>query len=234
MNKAFFITGTDTGIGKTFFAASLAASLKNKGLSVGVFKPIESGCRVSMGEVIPEDATLLKRASGCRLSMEKICPYPLKKALTPALAAGEENVRVDPNKMASLFEEIVDSHDVTIVEGAGGLMSPLFDDWTVLTLVRRLKLPVISVVGSRLGAINHALMTERILLDESIGFAGHVINNLFGSSDISICSNPEMIAAFSRRPVLAVLPHLDAPWMEPDLFDAHFDTGVLDLDREGY
>lgn len=234
MNKAFFITGTDTGIGKTFFAASLAASLKNNGLSVGVFKPVESGCRVSMGETIPEDATLLKRASGCRLSREKICPYPLKKALAPALAAGMENVRVELEKIATLFEEIVDSHDVTIVEGAGGLMSPLFGDWTVLSLVRRLNVPVISVVGSRLGAINHALMTERILLDESIGFAGHVVNNLFGSSDLSTSSNPEMIAAFSRRPVLAVLPHLDSPWMEPDLFDAHFDIGVIDLDREGY
>lgn len=234
MSKAFFITGTDTGIGKTFFAASLASSLKNKGLSVGVFKPVESGCKFSRGEPVPEDATLLKRASGCELELDKICPYPLRQPIVPSLAAQTENVLVDVERIAALFENIVDSHDVTIVEGAGGLMSPLFNDWTVLALMRRLNVPAINVVGSKLGAINHALLTERVILDESIGLVGHVVNNLFGSSDFSISSNPEVITAFARRPVLAVLPHVNSPWMEPELFDSHFDSGLLDLDSEGF
>ena len=230
MNKAFFITGTDTAVGKTFFAASLAAALHDAGLKVGVFKPIESGCRVVDGRAMPSDANLLKTASGTDQEIEEICLYRLREALAPSEAASIEGVRIDPSLIIEAFDRIVQEHEVTLVEGAGGPYAPLYESWTVLELMRELNAPVINVVGSKLGAINHTLLTERVLLEESLELLGHAINNLHGSKDPACITNPELIAKFARRPILCVLPKVDAPWLEPRLFEAHFNMSVLDLD----
>ena len=229
LKKAFFITGTDTDSGKTFFAASLAAALFDAGYSVGVFKPIESGCRKVDGELVPEDASLLKKASGTDQPLSDICLYRLAEPLAPSEAARMQGVTVEPERVVRAFEQIADTHDITLVEGAGGLMAPLFDRWTVLELARQLNVPVIHVVGSKLGAINHTLLSERVILEESVELVGHVINNLYGSDDRAALTNPDLVKRLARRPVLAVLPRSESPWLAPGGFNKRFDLNVLAL-----
>jgi dethiobiotin synthetase len=227
MGASFFITGTDTGVGKTFFAASLAAALKDRGYSVGVFKPIESGCESKEGELFPADARKLWRAAGEVQSLDQICPVRLSAPLAPGEAARLEGVMIDRNRIIRVYEETVETFDVTIVEGAGGLFVPLYEGWTVLELIRELGVPVINVVGSKLGAINHALLTERAILAESVELFGHVINNLLGDQDPAVKSNPGQIAAQSVVPILGVLPPCPDPWLDPGSFAECFDLQAL-------
>ena len=229
MGKAFFITGTDTSVGKTFFAASLACSLRDAGYKVGVFKPIESGCSTIDGKKIPNDAGLLKRVSGCEADIETICPYCLEDALAPAMAAEKESLKISTDRILEIFEQISMDHDVTLVEGAGGVLAPLYKSVKVIDLMRMLDLPVINVVGSKLGAINHTLLTEWAILDESLGLVGHVINNLYGTKDKAVQTNPALIARHVRRKILCVLPKVNDPWLDPKTFKDHFDMGVLEL-----
>src|SRR5574342_1096525 len=122
MGGGLFITGTDTGVGKTFFACGLAALLRDYGYRVGVMKPAETGCAERDGELLAEDAVRLKEASGCREPIEKICPYRLRDPLAPSVAAGRADVNIDIDRLMTIYHEIKSNHDVTIVEGAGGLM----------------------------------------------------------------------------------------------------------------
>ncbi len=230
MGKAFFVTGTDTDVGKTFFAASLASYLKSAGYNIGVFKPIESGCATIDGKMVPGDAMTLKRASGCELDMETICPYCLKEAVAPSVAAKNANLFVDVNLILNSFDVLRNEHDVVLVEGAGGVLAPLFDSVKVVDLMRMLAIPAINVIGSKLGAVNHALLTERTILDESLGMIGHVINNLHGVDDPAIQSNPDLIKKHARRKVLGVLPKANGPWLAPDTFKENFDLVALELE----
>src|SRR6185503_12356190 len=130
MGSGIFITGTDTGVGKTFFAATLAAYLRDAGYRVGVMKPAETGCEESDGALIPADALLLKDASGCTEPIERICPYRLAEPLAPSIAAERAGVKIDIDHLMAVYGGIKAGHDVTLVEGAGGLLVPLLPGYT--------------------------------------------------------------------------------------------------------
>src|SRR5690606_6029361 len=130
MGRGIFITGTDTGVGKTFVAASMAAYLRQRGHRVGVMKPAETGCPERSGVLIPEDATRLKEASGCAEPIEKICPYRFAEPLAPSIAAERAGRKIDVDLLLATYGEISAEHDVTLVEGAGGLMVPLLPSYT--------------------------------------------------------------------------------------------------------
>ncbi|MGH7929640.1 MAG: dethiobiotin synthase, partial [Candidatus Binatia bacterium] len=130
MSKGVFITGTDTGVGKTFFACALAAYLKDLGYKIGVMKPAETGCDAGDGKIAPLDALALKEASGCDLPLEKICPYQFREPLAPSVAAEREGRQIDINRLMDAYHEISSAHDITLVEGAGGLMVPLLPSYT--------------------------------------------------------------------------------------------------------
>ena len=159
MGKAIFITGTDTGVGKTFVAATLAACLRAAGYRVGVMKPAETGCAESDGTLIAEDAMRLKGASGCAAPIEKICPYRFPYPLAPSIAAERAGVKIDIDHLRAVYDDMSSSHDVTLVEGAGGLMVPLLPSYTYADFARVFKLPILIVAANRLGAINHLLLT---------------------------------------------------------------------------
>src|SRR5262245_17110266 len=106
MGSGVLITGTDTGVGKTFFACGLAALLKESGYEVGVMKPVETGCSQDDGKLAPQDALALKEASGCVVSLERICPYQLREPLAPSVAAEREGTRIDINRLMSVYNEI--------------------------------------------------------------------------------------------------------------------------------
>lgn len=178
MNYSYFITATDTGAGKTLVASSIARALRLKGRDVGVMKPVESGCVDKDGTLEPDDALTLKEASSSADSIEDICPYRLALPLSPHLAARLSGVRIDFEVIKSAFRKLSDRHGVMLVEGAGGLLTPLTDELTVADLAATLGLPLVIVAPSRLGVINHTLLTVEAARARGLEVASVILNEL--------------------------------------------------------
>ncbi|MEK7829395.1 MAG: dethiobiotin synthase, partial [Deltaproteobacteria bacterium] len=159
--KGFFITGTDTGVGKTFVTAGIVSALRGKGANVGVMKPVETGCPEKNGRLEPQDAIFLKKMSGVDDDMDLINPYRFKVSLSPAVASRVEGKTVELNRIKECYDKLASRHSMMFVEGAGGLLAPINEDETVADLIKLLNLPIIIIAASRLGAINHTLLTVR-------------------------------------------------------------------------
>jgi dethiobiotin synthetase len=173
--SGLLVTGTDTGVGKTVVACALAADLVRRGLNIAVWKPAETGWNPSAEET--SDAARLQRAAGSTEPLEVICPYRLREALAPAVAARVEGVFIDLGHLARLYHERRVSSDVLIVEGAGGLLVPLVDRTTYADLARDLDLSLLIVAPNRLGVINHTALTARVAAAEGLRVIGFVLNN---------------------------------------------------------
>jgi dethiobiotin synthetase len=197
MPKGIFITGTDTGVGKTFIACGLAALLRDFGYRVGVMKPAESGCTERDGQLFPEDAVLLKKASGCEVPLDKICAYPLREPLAPSVAAERQNITIDIEKLIDTYNEICSSHDITLVEGAGGLMVPLLPSYTYADFARVLKLPLVVVAANRLGMINHLLLTLEHARCKGLSVLGYVLNQVESELSLAAETNREALATLT-------------------------------------
>ena len=152
--KGIFITGTDTGIGKTIVTCGIALSLKAKGLDVGIMKPIETGCNPN-----PEDALFYKTMLQLDDTLNTICPIQLKAPLAPSVAAEQENKVISLSHITDTYKKLSQEHDFILVEGAGGLMVPVLDDILMAHLPVILKIPIILVAGNKLGGINHTLLS---------------------------------------------------------------------------
>ena len=174
--KGIFITGTDTGVGKTYVARGIARTLTGGGIDVGVMKPAETGCRRRFGHLIPSDASSLMKATGVRDSLDLVNPYRFSKPLAPSVAAELAGKYVDPARIISSFLRISKRHDFTIVEVAGGIMVPLSVDYLYLDLAKSLRLPVLIVSRPGLGTINHTLLTISALKKRRLQIAGVVMN----------------------------------------------------------
>jgi len=192
LQRAFLVTGTDTGIGKTTVSCAIAAAAASRGCKVGVLKPIETGCRPDpRGVLIPEDAERLRYFSGCREPIDTICPYRFTDPLAPSIAAVRDGheIRVD-----------------AIVE-TGGLLVPIWGDTTFADLALEAKLPLLIVVGNRLGAINHAQLTAGWARAVGLETAGYVINTLSAEEDLATKTNVDVLAELLGPP-LGILPWL--------------------------
>lgn len=208
MARSIFITGTDTGVGKTLVSCSLAALLRDLGYRVGVMKPVETGCSQRDGQLFPEDAVRLKEASGCGAPMEKICRYRFAEPLAPSIAAERTGDRIDIDHLLNLCEEISSGHDVTLVEGAGGLMVPLLPSFTYADFARTAKLPLIVVAANRLGAINHLMLTLEHALCKELNVIGYVLNCSTDQMSLARETNREVLANLTGVPCLAELPFI--------------------------
>jgi dethiobiotin synthetase len=210
--RALFVTGTDTGAGKTFVTCALAAALAERGLSVGVFKPIETGCELHERPRVGADCERLLAAAGGRQDPSTVASYLFGLPAAPLVAAANERVTIDIERIARDFAAVASAHDFTLVEGAGGLMVPIRERFTYLDLVRRLELPVLVVVGSRLGCINHALLTLSALDSAGATTAGFVVNCLDPETDgpASPSRNHDAIAAFTNARDLGLFSHQPA------------------------
>lgn len=207
---AVLVTGTDTGVGKTLVSTAIVASLTERGFSVGVYKPVETGCEVRRGQRIGRDCERLRAAAGGRQDPASVASYLLELPAAPLVAARAESVTIDIDRLARDYAAVASSHDVTVVEGAGGLLVPITDAFTTLDLARRLALPVLVVVGSRLGCINHALLTLSVLEARDVGCAGFIVNCVAPDAGgaASPSRNRETIAAFTSAPDLGLFPHV--------------------------
>lgn len=231
MGSGIFITGTDTGVGKTFFACGLAAWLKDAGYRVGVMKPAETGCETGTGTLVPQDAVALKEASGCQVPLERICPYQLREPLAPGVAAEREGVHIDVEKLIDLYSEIRAAHDVTIVEGAGGLLVPIQPSYTYADLALVLKLPVLVIAANRLGVINHMLLTVEHAACRGLRVLGYVLNDMEREPSLAADTNREALVSLTGIPCLGELPYLqgaEARKMPPiDVMEERLDLKFL-------
>lgn len=175
-SRGLFITGTDTGVGKSLVAAALAKMLTDRGINVGVMKPVETG--VTDPEGLGPDAALLKWAANSSQSDQQICPYRLRDPLAPAVAASREQVRINYSSLLEQAQLTIDSHDFTIIEGAGGLMVPLAGGLLMADFAQALKLPLLVVCRPNLGTINHTLLTLFAAKSMDLPVAGYLVNNM--------------------------------------------------------
>ncbi len=207
--KGVFITGTDTGVGKTFVAAGIASALKKRGINVGVMKPIHTGCKTRRGILIPEDSVKLAKSANVDDPLGLITPYIFKEPVAPYIAAKENSITIDLHRIIKSFNTLVTWHDFMIVEGIGGVLVPLTRNFFVADLIRRLKLPAIIVTRSGLGTINHTLLTIHCLKERKIPIKGIVINDsIKGKKTLAEKTLPETIESLSGVPVLGRIPYL--------------------------
>ena len=201
---SFFITGTDTGVGKTFVACGIAAALRARGLRVGVMKPVETGCGPA-GARRPADANALRHAAGSALDLGRICPWQLQAPLAPDVAARLEGDRVDPARIVSIYQEIERAHDITLVEGAGGLLVPIDGRYTMADLARDPALPLLVVVDSKLGASSHTLLTLEAAAARGLTVIGYILNRAAPDDDAATVTNADLLARCTDVPCLGTL-----------------------------
>jgi dethiobiotin synthetase len=210
MARGLFITGTGTGVGKTYVAALIARSLRAAGKRVGVYKPVASGCEQREGKLESPDAIALWEAAGQPGTLEQVCPQLFAAPLAPHLAARAEGKRVDQSLLRSGLEFWRESSDVVLVEGAGGLMSPISDDDYNADLAEEFGYPLVIVAANVLGTINATLQTL-ITADtfrEGLPIAGIVLNSPAAlADDPSTESNSDELARRCVPPLLAKIEH---------------------------
>jgi dethiobiotin synthetase len=212
----FFITGTDTGVGKTHFTAWLARQLAAAGYRVGAYKPVCSGAIVTNGREAWEDAERLASALGNAWPIERIAPQCFREPLAPPVAAALECREVDEPLLIVGADWWNDRVDILLIEGAGGWMSPVSRQWTNADLALRLKSPVILIAGNRLGVINHSLLSVSAIR-QRCDLAGIVLNEL-SPADTGlprgfdpVQSNREEIERRSGLRLWGVLSHGERP-----------------------
>jgi dethiobiotin synthetase len=207
--RGIFITGTDTDVGKTWVAAGLTAAFKEQDLNAVYFKPIQSGCPLKEGRLVPTDALLARRVAGLTEPLEVLSPIALRLPLAPGVAAAQAGVEVDLERIAAGFRDLAARYEFLVVEGAGGLYVPLIGtNFLVLDLIRWLGLPLVVVAKAGLGTINHTVLTIKAALAAGIQVAGVILNRYPERPGLAEETNPGVIAALTGVPILGRLPEV--------------------------
>lgn len=228
--KGLFVTGTDTGVGKTLVGAGLLRLARRRGMTPIPFKPVETGCTPE-----PADARRLWRAAEPPLAPDDVCMHALALPAAPALAASAAGLRVDLIAVADRAYALSQRGDFLLVEGAGGLLVPYAGRETAADLAARLGLPLLVVGRTALGTINHTALTLAEASRRRLPVAGYLLNRTHRDAAPHESGNAQMIAAVSGREPLAIVPHLPTDVRDDDdrvadaLLDALGDDAVRDL-----
>jgi dethiobiotin synthetase len=204
--RGIFVTGTDTGVGKTVVACGLARAFRAEGHRVGVMKPVASGSTRTPQGLRNDDALALIEASGTARPYGDVNPYCFEPAISPHIAAKDALIEVDCNIIRHFFDVLAAEADRIVVEGAGGWFAPINDHQTMADVAWALNVPALLVVGVRLGCLNHAQLTRLAIEARGVAFAGWVASFV----DPAMERPAENLAALERslrEPALAVLPH---------------------------
>lgn len=207
MNGAgVFITGTDTGIGKTIYSCALLQNLRQQGHRVAAMKPVASGARCEAAGLRNEDAVLLRQAAGGWQAYADLNPYCFAPAIAPHLAAAAAGVNIELDMLQNRCRQLRQQADVTVVEGVGGWLVPLGAGQTVADLAQALQLPVVLVVGLRLGCLNHALLSARAIVDAGLPLHGWVANCIEPDMP-QLAENIATLVTWLPAPLLDVIPY---------------------------
>jgi len=209
VSKGFFITGTDTGVGKTVVTAGLLSLYRKRGLNVGVMKPIETGVDPECSSAANSDAKFLTEIAQSADAPSLICPVRLKPAASPLQAAKMANRSIDPEMIIDCFSQLADRHEHLLVEGVGGLLVPIAPNYLVSDLIRDLGLPLLVVARDTLGTLNHTLLTLKAARQEGIAVRGVILNRTEPGEESDIeRGHAEIITEFSGIPVLGKFPFI--------------------------
>lgn len=217
--RAFFVTGTDTGVGKTLVAAALTRALVARGLRVAVMKPIASGSEPTSQGLRNSDALTLMAAANVPAPYEVVNPYCFLPPISPHIAACEAGVVIDLTLLRSRFDTLAATADWVVVEGAGGWLAPISETATMADLCAALSLPALLVVGLRLGCLNHAFLTRESLATRGMAFAGWIANAIDPRFDRAAENLATLSARLGEAP-LACVPFLDRGGDAADLREA--------------
>lgn len=223
--KGVFVTGTDTGVGKTVAACALLHALAARGVRAFPMKPIAAGATHRDGRWINEDTALLLEAAGRDIALADVCtPVLLREPMAPHIAAAREGRAIPLAQLQDQFHALAAKEEFVVVEGVGGFRVPLDDDVDTVQLAWLLGLPVVLVVGLRLGCLNHALLTAQAIAAARLPLAGWIANAI----DPAMAVPDENVAALARRldaPLLGRLPYAAAP--DARVLAAHLDIAPL-------
>ncbi len=207
MTNAFFVTGTDTEVGKTHVSCLLLKQYAAQGLKVIGMKPIAAGCELVNGEWVNEDVQKLIAASNVKAPLDLINPYCFKEPIAPHLAAEKVGVTIEIETIVNAFKQLQTMADIVIVEGAGGFLVPLNAKANMADLAIALGLPTILVVGLRLGCINHSLLTVEAIKGRGLKLHGWVANHIDPEMEVQ----QENIQTITEQ--LGVEPMLVSEWV---------------------
>ncbi len=231
-----FITGTDTGVGKTIVSAALARTLLNRGIDVGVMKPVETGCARGPKGLLPTDSEFLIKAARSKDPKKLITPYTMETPVAPCEAAEREGVEINDEYIRDCYLKLKERHDFMVVEGAGGLMVPIYQKFLVSNLIQLLGLPIILVSRPKLGTINHTLLSIHYAKCQGIKILGFIVNRRHEAIHLAEEKSPIIIEKISGVPFLGTKPYiedslLDEEFIEQsaDLFSDLIPLGFLDL-----
>jgi dethiobiotin synthetase len=209
--RGLFVTGTDTGIGKTLVSCAVLHALRRRGRRIGVYKPAETGCPSdAQGRLYGMDCRRLLAAADTGQPESSVASALYRVPAAPLVAAEAEGDAISPDSLVRDFEKLATEYDSVLVEGAGGLLVPIAPGFTYADLAERLALPVLLVVGSRLGCLNHALLTLAELERRQLEVAGYVLNELEAeqAAPHALATNRETLARFSEAPDLGRMPFI--------------------------
>ncbi|BBH19041.1 ATP-dependent dethiobiotin synthetase BioD [Paenibacillus baekrokdamisoli] len=206
--RGLFVTGTDTGVGKTVVTAAITAALRAEGLNVGVWKPVQSGAPLGSGVT---DAERLLQYTGINERADSVASFTFEAPLTPFLAAREAGMTFTLQELISAGEPLLNRYESVLIEGAGGVAVPLTEEELVVDLITKLRIPALIVARSGLGTINHTLLTVSYLRHHAVPIIGVILND--GEStervdDPSTATNAELIEMYSGIKVLGRFPRM--------------------------
>lgn len=203
--RGLFVTGTDTGVGKTFLTVGIVQQLRAQGIATGAYKPAASGSRKTPEGLVWDDVELLAAAVDHRYPRERVCPQTFTAPLAPPVAARLEGRQADARLLREGALWWQGRVDVLVVEGAGGLLSPISDVDLVADVAGDLGWPLLIVARAGLGTINHTLLTVEAAERRGLAIAGIVLNDADGADDPSKSTNPAELAKHTAVPILAVV-----------------------------
>lgn len=227
--NGFFITGTDTGVGKTLVCTALVKLFRSYGKDVGVMKPVMTGVKSNLIKSSDNDAYILKRVSDADDSLDLINPYCFKEPISPHLAARLNNQEIDEKLIKDNFNKIKKRHEIVIVEGIGGISVPFSDNFFIGDLIRELNLPAIIVTRAALGMINQTLLSIFYAKKIGIKITGIIINNMPENPSLAERTNPGEIERLTNAPVLGVIPEIKVDGKEIDLLKENHLKKLLDV-----
>lgn len=209
MGRGIFVTATDTGIGKTVVSAGLAFALRSRGVKVGVMKPVATGCVGGGGRLVSEDAVFLFEAAENEYA-PLTSPIRFRTPVAPSIASIYEQKEIDLNVIRKAYRELQKRYDFIIVEGIGGLLVPIKNDYLVANLVRDMELPLVIVSHVNVGAINHTLLTVDSATIRGFAIKGIVFNRApVANYSLAEMTNPRVIGELTGLPVLGTLPEIE-------------------------
>lgn len=204
--RRLFITGTDTGVGKTRVASSLLAAWTRNGRRLAGMKPIETGCAALDGTLVSADGAALWRAGGRRHDLALVAPLRLAAPASPAAAAALAGTTLDLPAIDRAFAALAGDSDLIVIEGAGGLLVPITDQLLMADLALRFEAPLVIVARASLGTVNHTLLTIEAARRRGLAVAGVILNRQRALVGVDEASNPTAIASFGDVPLLGTLP----------------------------